>query len=146
MTIVHLVLLVVHSIVVFGIARADGNSNTNDTVVIHTQYDSSLFKTVAHVNPDEIPDAVRIHVDYENDVAIYEWTNAHPDLEVGDTVVSIDGVDGTVTSIMAKGFTAKFPEGTIYAGLSGTALLKDGRTVGYVSSVKNQCYLYCIWT
>ncbi len=107
--------------------------------------DSSLFKTVAHIPPSEIPDAIRVYVDFVNDVAVYMWTDNHPDLEEGDKVKTIDGAEGVVTAIMAQGFLAKFDAESIYAGLSGTVVTGNGETVGYVSSVKDGDFLYCIW-
>lgn len=107
--------------------------------------DSSIFKTVAHISPEDIPDAERIYVDYVNDVAVYMWTENHPDIEIGDTVVTIDGAEGIVTSLMAQGFLAEFSKEDIYSGLSGTVLRHGNETVGYVSALKDASYLYCIW-
>ncbi len=107
--------------------------------------DSSIFKTVAHISPEDVPDATRIYVDFINDVAVYMWDENHPDLEVGDKVTTIDGAKGTVTAIMAQGFLAEFSKSDLYSGLSGTVVRHSNNVVGYASAIKDSDSLYCIW-
>lgn len=107
--------------------------------------DSSIFKTVAHIDPSDVPYAERIYVDYANDVAVYMYKDWSPPASKGDTVTTANGFVGSLVELTPTGFIADFGDAQVYGGMSGMPVFFNEDTIGYVSSTYENNYVYCIW-
>ena len=104
-----------------------------------------VFKTVAHLDLGGRDDLELVSKDYENDVAYYRYVQPDRDVVVGDTVYLFDGVEATLASVDAVGFTFTC-EYVISEGMSGTAILNSsGTQIGCVSRRLDNGSYYAIW-
>lgn len=106
---------------------------------------SDVFKTVAHLDLSGRDDLELVSKDYENDVAYYRYVQPDRDVVVGDTVYLFDGVEATLASVDAVGFTFTC-ESILNEGMSGTAILNsNGVQIGCVSRRLDNGSYYAIW-
>lgn len=103
-----------------------------------------IIKTVAHTKVPE--DYILIHKDTENDIAYYIQGPGHVELHEGDYVIIAEAGIAEVVSITPKGFYLDMRNVNMRSGMSGSPVLKDNKTCGYVSSIMPTGYLYCIWS
>lgn len=104
-----------------------------------------VFKTVAHLDLSGRDDLELVSKDYENDVAYYRYVQPDRDVVVGDTVYLFDGVEATLASVDAVGFTFTC-EYVLNEGMSGTAILNSsGTQIGCVSRRLDNGSYYAIW-
>lgn len=104
-----------------------------------------VFKTVAHLDLSGRDDLELVSKDYENDVAYYRYVQPDRDVVVGDTVYLFDGVEATLASVDAVGFTFTC-EYVLNEGMSGTAILNsNGAQIGCVSRRLDNGSYYAIW-
>lgn len=106
---------------------------------------SDIFKTVAHLDLSDRDDLELVSKDYENDVAYYRYTQPDRDVEAGDTVYLFDGVEATLASVDAVGFTFTC-EYIHNEDMSGTAVLNsNGTQIGCISRRLDNGFYYAIW-
>lgn len=104
-----------------------------------------VFKTVAHLDLSGRDDLELVSKDHENDVAYYRYVQPDRDVVVGDTVYLFDGVEATLASVDAVGFTFTC-EYVLNEGMSGTAILNSsGIQIGCVSRRLDNGSYYAIW-
>lgn len=110
--------------------------------------EDGVIKTTWHthikLNPDEY---VVLANDTVNDIAYYQCIS-HPLVDVGDTVIGYEAVQGKVTYVTTYGF-AFMPDDPDYykPGLSGTAIRnEDYVQIGIVSGQWSNGEVYCIWS
>lgn len=103
-----------------------------------------IVKTVAHTKVSE--DYILIHKDTENDIAYYIQSPKHAELNEGEYVTIVEAGTAEVVSVTLRGFYLDMSNVNMHSGMSGSPVLKDNRTCGYVSSIMPTGYLYCIWS
>lgn len=107
---------------------------------------SDCLKTVAHIDLSNRDDLELIAVDYENDVAYYSYVKPERHVNVGDTVYLFDGIEASLVSVDAVGFTFTC-DVDLAAGLSGTAVLNiNGEQIGYISRRLSTGDYYAVWS
>ena len=105
-----------------------------------------ILKTVAHVDLSARDDLELVAMDTESDVAYYKYVTPERDVSVGETVYLFEGVEATLTSIDAVGFTFTC-DSLIDAGMSGTAVLNsNGEQIGYISRRLSTGNYFAIWS
>lgn len=107
--------------------------------------ESDVFKTVAHLDLSYRDDLELISKDLANDVAYYRYVQPEYSVEVGDTVYLFDGVEASLTSVDAVGFTFTC-DCILSEGMSGTAVLNvEGTQIGCISRRLDTGAYYAIW-
>lgn len=122
------------------------NNPKQSTGVVLESPSGNVIKTVyhKHVKGDNYN---LIAYDSDRDIAIYELVNSYG-LDIGDTVITALGAQGTVTYIDADGF-AFMPDDVsdIRAGMSGKGVRNtDYLQIGIVSGKWENGEVYCIWS
>lgn len=118
--------------------------NTEQVDIDTEQVD--LLKTVAHLDLSNRDDLELVAMDATNDVAYYRYIQPDRDVNVGDTVHLYNGIEATLVSVDAIGFTFECDE-VLEAGMSGTAVLNEnGTQIGYISKRLETGVYYGIWS
>lgn len=103
-----------------------------------------LLKTVAHIDLSTRDDLELVAVDYDNDVAFYKYVQPTRNIEIGETVKLIGGIEATLVYTDAVGFCIDCS--SISTGMSGTAVQNmSGEQIGYISKRLPDNTVYCIW-
>lgn len=104
-----------------------------------------IYKTAAHVSPDNYPDYELLFADSSKDIAYYQLKSNVLRKVAGDTVYTQKGHSYTITDTTMDGFTIPADE-YILAGMSGTPIMdSEGNVIGYISALLDGKSVYCIW-
>lgn len=120
------------------------NYKVNTTTVVEAE-NSSVLKTVAHIDLSNRKDLELITKDYANDIAFYKYINPNYNIAVGDKIRFVDNTEATLVSVDAIGFTVR-PESIVPAGMSGTAVLSNDIQIGIISMRMEDGTIRCVWS
>lgn len=106
--------------------------------------ESKVVKTTAHTSV-EGTEWQEIYRNEDEDVAYYRHTGDKQLVKPGDTIINVNGDEVEVKSTDINGFLVDYDD-SFYPGMSGTPVTdSNGNPVGYVSSVVESKFVYCIW-
>ena len=118
--------------------------STVATALCFTPGDVLLTKqVVAHTMKTNLNYKV-VYVDEKEDISYVVPTN-NSGIDVGDEVLLSNGAVDEIIELLPEGFRIANKDSTVAAGMSGTPVLRDGKTIGLISSYYADGSVYCIW-